>query len=172
MLHFTCYKLHIVVLLLLSLSARVKMALATVIYSSSSLYSLHCSLIAFSIPNLQLLSLDVLLHSPPTHSRSLLAHSSHRILRLPRPLFPSTFWAPALLLFFISHSFHMFGPFQPTPQQFRLKTFFHSPTSTLSSSILLLPALFNPTILLIQLFSQTCTFSCCLRVTYYIYIYI
>ena len=47
------------------------------------------SLAMFSINSLQLiLSFAVVLHSPPTLSRSLLAQSSHRILHLPRLLSP------------------------------------------------------------------------------------
>ena len=82
----------------------------------------------------------------PSHSRS----SS-----LP---FPSTFWASDLLAILPTYSF------QPTPLKFLLKTFLHS-NLHLSSSILLSSALFTPTILLIQLFSQTCAFSCCFSVS-------
>ena len=50
-------------------------------------------LTTFSITSLQLLlSLAVVLHSPPTLSRSLLTQSSHHILDLPRLLFPFSFF--------------------------------------------------------------------------------
>ena len=75
---------------LLSLSSRVRLAINTVIFSSSFLSSPHVSLTAFS----------------PTHSifrccspfsshssRYHLTRSSHRIPSLPRLLFPSTFWS-------------------------------------------------------------------------------
>ena len=58
----------------------------------------------------------------------------------------------------------MSGPFQPTPYQFLLKLSF-TPTCTPSLFFILLSALFTPTILLIQSFSQTCTCSCCFSVS-------
>ena len=73
---------------------------------------------------------------------------------LPRLPFPSIFrgiWS--LCHFVISNSFHITGTFQPLLAHFFLNLSF-TPTSTLSGPILLL----TPTIL-IQLFSQTCTFS-------------
>ena len=76
----------------------------------SSVFFPHFSLTAFSINSLQLLLFAVVLHSPPTLSRSLLTQSSHRILGLPR-----LFWPSDLNQFFISHSFYMTSPFQPTP---------------------------------------------------------
>ena len=98
----------------------------------------HFSLMMFSVSGLQILSFAVVLHSPPTLSRSLLTQSFHHILSLPRLLFPP----PSVHL--ISASFsspilsHMTGPFQPTPHQFLLKTYSqfteqksHSPTSCL-----------------------------------------
>ena len=55
---------------------RVRLALVTVILSSSFLSSAHFSLTAFLINNLQLLlSFAVVLHSPPTLSRSLITQS-------------------------------------------------------------------------------------------------
>ena len=50
-------------------------------------------LTTFSINSLQLLSFAVVLHSPPTLSRSILTQSSHRILSIYRLLFLSTCWA-------------------------------------------------------------------------------
>ena len=85
-----------------------------VIFSSSFLSSPHVSLNSLQL----LLSVAVLLHSPPTLSRSLLTHSSHRILGILRLLFPSTFWASVFFAeFSISHSFHMTSPFLPTPHR-------------------------------------------------------
>ena len=87
------------------------------------------SLTTSSITSLQLrLSFAVVLYSPPTLSRSLLTQSSHRMLGLPRLPFPSLHFL-GICSFnncSISHSFHMSGPFQPTPPQFLLKTFFHT----------------------------------------------
>ena len=66
----------------------------------------------FSINSSQLLlSFAVVLHSPPSISRSLLTQSPHHILSLPRLLFPSTLWASDLCQFFTSHYFHLTGPF-------------------------------------------------------------
>ena len=65
------HQIDVVVLLLLSLS----------------------SLPMFSFKSLQLLlSVAVVLHSPPTLSRPLLTQPSHCILGLPRLFFPSNFW--------------------------------------------------------------------------------
>ena len=61
-----------VVPLLLSLSSGMRLALATVIVSLSFLSSLHFFLTVLSVNSLQLLSFAVVLHSPPTLSRSLL----------------------------------------------------------------------------------------------------
>ena len=109
----------------------------------------HFSLITSSISNLQLLFFAVVLHSPPTPSRSPLTQSSHRILGLPRLLFPSNFWTS-----------YFFGNFSSTIlstcaanfslllTNFFLKLSF-TPTSSLSSYILLVSALSSPTILLI-----------------------
>ena len=88
--------------------------------------------------------------SPPCRCRSLLMQSSNQILLLSRLLFPSSFWASHLDQFFITHSFHMTGPFQSYLHQFLLKTFI-IPSSTLVLSILPLSSLFTTTILLIQL---------------------
>ena len=41
----------------------------------------------------------------------------------------------SLCQFFISHSFYMSGPFQPTPHQFLLNTFLHSLRSNLYNKI-------------------------------------
>ena len=72
--------------------------MVTVIFSSSFLSSSHWSLTSISINSLQfLLPFSVVHHSPPTLSRFLLRQSSRHILRLPRLLFTSTFWAFALL---------------------------------------------------------------------------
>ena len=90
-----CTTLNFVVLIL-SLSSGVRLALVevTVILCSSFLSSPHFSLTAFSVNSLQLLS-AVVLHSPPTLSRSLLTQSFHPILGLPHLLVPSTIWASA-----------------------------------------------------------------------------
>ena len=62
----------------------------------------------------------VVLHSPPTLSRSLLTQSSHRILSLPHILFPSTLCASAVFAnFCLSH-------FSLLLTSFFLKTFLHS----------------------------------------------
>ena len=74
--------------------------------------------------------------------------------------FPSIFWASAIslsLVFTFSHSFHMTSPFQPTPHQFLLKTFFHSNLHSLS-----IHSSLTNSILLKRLFSQTWTCPCCL----------
>ena len=64
---------RVVVLILLSLTSGGQLAMVTVIFSSSFLSSRHFSLTKFSINSLQLLlSFAVVLHSPPTLSRSLL----------------------------------------------------------------------------------------------------
>ena len=112
----------VVVLLLLSLLSRVSMAMV-----AASLLRLFfprlnfLSLLSPSPNSLQLhLSVAVVLHSLPTLSRSLLAHS-----RFSSPhCFPSTFCS--LCQLFISDSFHMSCPFQPTPHQFLFKRFRHS----------------------------------------------
>ena len=63
---------------------RGEVAMATVISSLSFLSSSHFSLATFSITSLQLLpSFAIVLPSPPTRSRSLLAQSSHYIPGLP-----------------------------------------------------------------------------------------
>ena len=80
-----------------------EVAMVTGVFFSSLLSDF--SLTTFSINSLQLfLSFAVVLHSPPTLSRSLLKQSSHRTLGLPRILFPSTFWASHL---FASCSTHI-----------------------------------------------------------------
>ena len=93
-----------------------------------------------------------------------LTQSSHRILGLPRLHFPYTFCTSALFA-----NFHLpfFPRIRPISAYSFLSFFFKlsiAPTSTLSLSILFLSALFTPTLLLIQLFSQTCTFICCFSV--------
>ena len=90
--HYYNYKC-IVVLLLLS---GVRLAMITIIFSSSFFSSPHFSPTAFSFTSLLLLSAALVPHSPPTLSKSLLTQSSHRIIGLPRLPFPSTFWTSAL----------------------------------------------------------------------------
>ena len=83
----------------------VRLAMVTVISSSFSFFSPHFSLTAFSVNCFQLLLyfvFAVILSYPLILSRSLLTLSSHRILRLPRLRFPSTFWASPLFANFSS----------------------------------------------------------------------
>ena len=80
-------------------------------------------------------------------SHSFLMQSSHHILGLPGLMFPSTFWASHLFAILSTLLVHV----KLFLTNFFLKLSF-IPTSTLSSSILLLSALFTPIILLIQLF--------------------
>ena len=81
------------VLLLTSLSSGVSLAMVTVVFFFC-LFFPHFSLTMFSITSLQLvLSFVVVLHSPPTLSRSLLTQSSLHIHGLSRLPFPYTFWA-------------------------------------------------------------------------------
>ena len=132
----------VVILLLASLLLGVRLAIVTVIFFFISSF---LSLRSLSINSLLLfLSVAVVLHSPPTlsNSRYLLTQSSHHILCLLRLLFPSTFWASDLFASFSS-------PILSTwPAHFNLlitKCFLtHSftPTSTLSSSILVLSMLY------------------------------
>ena len=77
------------------------------------------SLSTFSINSLHLLSFPAVLHSYSSLSRSVLtrSQSSHQIFFLPRFLFPSPFSVSDSCQFFISHSFHMTSPFQPSPHQ-------------------------------------------------------
>ena len=114
-----------VVLLLLLLSSGVMLAMVTLFFSSFFLSSPHFFLIVFSI-----------------------TFSSHCILLFPCLFFPSTFWASALF-----SNCHL--PFCPCLAHLSFTNFFlkcsFTPTSILSSSILLLTALFTPTILLMQL---------------------
>ena len=111
----------------------VPVVMVTAILPSSFLSSPHFSLTAFSINSLQLLlSFAVVLQSPPPLSRSLLAQSSHRIICLPRLLFPPLSGHLLSLLIFIPLSFHFSGTLQPTPHQILLKTY--TPTFTLNSS--------------------------------------
>ena len=140
---------------------RGEVAMVTVIFSLSFLSSPHFSPTVFSINSLQLLlTFAVVLHSPPNLSLSLLTQSSHHILGLLRLLFPSTFWASALFANFLSPILSTCpAHFSPLLTSFFLKLSF-TPTCSLSSSSLLLSTLFSPTILLMQLFSQTCTFCC------------
>ena len=76
----------------------------------------HFSLTILYTISVQLfLSFAVVLHSPPTLSRSLFTHSSLRILGFPRLLLPSAFRASDFFAnIFISHSFFMTGLFQLT----------------------------------------------------------
>ena len=71
----------------------------------------HFSLCTFSFP--------AVLRSYSSLSRSLLkrSQSSHQIFFLPSFLFPPHFWVSDSCQFFISHSFHMTSPFQPSPHQ-------------------------------------------------------
>ena len=86
--------------------------------------------------------------------------SPHHILGLPRLPFSYTFWPSDLFASFSSLILSMcLANFSLLLINFSLKLSF-TQTSTLSSSSLLLSALSTPTILLIQLFSQTCTFFC------------
>ena len=120
----------------------------------------HCILYQHSpTPSL---SFAVVLHSPPTLSRSLFTQSSHHILDLPLLIFASTFFICSFWQFFISYSFHISDPFQP--HQFLLKTFLHSNLHSqfIHSSFGFSLHSHN---LLIELFSQTCTFSCCFSVS-------
>ena len=116
-----------------------------VLYQQSPTPSIFCCCSPFSSHSFQT-SLNKVLPSPSLS---------------PSPPFSFTFWASDLCQFSISHSFQKNGPFHPTPHHLFLKLSF-TPTSTLSSSILLLSALFTPRFFM-QLFSQTCTFSCCLE---------
>ena len=106
-----------------------RLATVTVILSSPFISSLRFSLTVFSITSLQLLlSFVVVLHSPPTLSRSLLTQSCRRILGPPRLRFPSTFWTSVL---FADSSSPILSPraahsFQPTPHQLLLKPVIHS----------------------------------------------
>ena len=80
---------NVVVPLLLCLWSGMRLAMVSVILSSSCLSSLPFSLTAFSINSLQLLlSFAVVLHSSPSLSRSPLTQSFYRIIGLPRLLFP------------------------------------------------------------------------------------
>ena len=149
-------RLH-VGLLSLSLSSGVRLAMVAVNFSLSFLSSSHFSLPTFSITSLQLLSFAVVLHSPPTLSRSLLTQSSHRIFSL-SPFPPHFLGICPLCQFFVSDSFHMSGPFQPTPQQFLLKTSLPS-NLPLRSSSLLQSALFTPTILQSHTYCTSCSIN-------------
>ena len=121
-------------------------------------FCLHFSLTAFSINNLQLLSLAAVLRSPLTLSRSLLTQSSHHILGLSCLLFPSIFWASDVFATFLSPIIStQLAHFNLLLTNFFLKVSF-TPTSTLISSILLLSTLFSPTILRIQLFCKKFTY--------------
>ena len=122
-------------------------AMVTVIIASSFPSSTYFSLTAFSNSSLQLLlSFAVILHSLPTLARSLLKQS---------PVIFSVLFASfslplsELLLslqIFISHSVHVWPiPTYPFTSSF-------TPTSTLGSSILLIPGLSTPTV--IQVFSR------------------
>ena len=110
------------------------------------LSSSHFSVTPFSISNLRFfLSAALFLHSFPTLSMSLLMQSYRN-----RGL--SDFVSPPLsghllsLKKLISHSFYMNSSFQPNHRQFLLNKYI-TPTSTFSSSTLLLSALLAPMIL-------------------------
>ena len=79
----------------------------------------HFSLSTFSINSLHLLSFPAVLHPYFSLSRSLLtcSQSSHQIFFLPRFLFPSPFSVSDSCQFFISRSFDMTSPFQPSPHR-------------------------------------------------------
>ena len=79
----------------------------------------HFSLCTFSINSLHLLSFPAVLHSYSSLSRSLITRSqlSLQIFCLPRLLFLPPFWVSDSCQFFISHSFHVTSPFQPSPHQ-------------------------------------------------------
>ena len=111
-------------------------------YLQSLTPSIFCCCAPFSCDSFQI-SLNAVL---PSHSWSSLPPFFLRLL------------ASDLCQFFISHSFHMTGPFQPTPHQFPLKTFLHSNLLCQFMYSSLISLLFSPTIL-IQLFLPTCT-SC------------
>ena len=83
----------------------------------------HFSLSTFSINSLHLLSFPAVLYSYSSLSRSLItrSQSSLQIFFLPRFLFPSPFWVSDSCQFFISHSFHMTSPFQPSPHRLATK---------------------------------------------------
>ena len=109
--------------ILASLSSGVRLAMVTVIFSSSLLPSL--SLPMSSVKSLKLLLSHNILHSYPTLSRPLLTQSSHRILCLPRLLFPPLSVHLISLPGFHLPLFPRDRPIQPNPHQFLLKPFFH-----------------------------------------------
>ena len=80
---------------------------------------LSIRLSTFSINSLHLLSFPAVLHSYFSLSRFLIARSqsSLQIFCLPRLLFLPPFWVSDSCQFFISHSFHITSPFQPSPYQ-------------------------------------------------------
>ena len=124
-------------------------------YQQSQILFICCS---FS-PFISTISRSLLMQSPVIISL-FLASFSHTLS-----------WHPLVLpaLFFISHSFYATSPGQPTRNQFLLKRSF-IPTSTFSSSILLLSALLTHTILLTMLFSRT--FSSCFSVSSIVYVHL
>ena len=121
-----------------------------VLYQQSPVHSLCCSILSFSL----------------TLSRSLLMQSPISVFLASFPLQFLDIWS--LFQFFIYHSFHMTGALKAIRHHFFLKHSF-TPTSTLSSSILLLSSLLTTTILPVRLFSQTWTISCCFSVSAIVY---
>ena len=81
------------------------LATVTVIFSSSFLSWPHISpteLRCLSTISNSYISFAVVIHFPPTLSRSLLMQSFHRSLGLPPSFFPTTFWASGV---FAKYSF-------------------------------------------------------------------
>ena len=89
--------LLVVVIRLAPVSSGVMVAMVTIV-----IFPLHFSLTTFPINSLQLPYFAVVLHPPPTLSRSLLTQSSHHILGLPHRLYPSTISASDIFISFSS----------------------------------------------------------------------